>query len=101
VPDYLLFAAYGLLAIGVVGCLAYIANSFEDENSAPRRPVTAAYQLPPQRQRLETWSGSVAHFFFCAAPGAMFFAPPGSVCTWPGARSFAPPGAVCDWPGVD
>jgi hypothetical protein len=37
VPDYLLFAAYGLLAIGVVGCLAFIANSFEDEDSERER----------------------------------------------------------------
>jgi hypothetical protein len=35
--DYLLFVAYGLLAIGVIGCLAFIANSFEDEDSKPER----------------------------------------------------------------
>ena len=37
VPDYLLFVAYGLLAIGVIGCLAFIANSFEDDDSGPER----------------------------------------------------------------
>ena len=37
VPGYLLLLAYGLLALGVVGCLAFIANSFEDEESNPER----------------------------------------------------------------
>src|SRR5436190_408847 len=41
-----------------------------------------------------------AHFFFCPAPGARSFAPPGSVCVWPGARFFASPGVVCCCPGV-
>ena len=36
-PGYVLVGAYALLAIGVVGCLAFIASSFEDEDPAPKR----------------------------------------------------------------
>jgi hypothetical protein len=32
VPEYLLFAAYGLLAVGVVACLAFFANTFYDDD---------------------------------------------------------------------
>jgi len=32
VPNYLLFATYGLLALGVLVCLVYVAKSFEDED---------------------------------------------------------------------
>jgi len=32
VPNYLLFATYGLLALAVLVCLVYIAKSFEDED---------------------------------------------------------------------
>ena len=36
-PDYLLYIAYGLLTVGVVACLSYIANSFEAEDEASKR----------------------------------------------------------------
>jgi hypothetical protein len=32
VPEYLLFAAYGLLAVSVVACLAFFANTFYDDD---------------------------------------------------------------------
>jgi hypothetical protein len=32
VPEYVLFAAYGLLAVGVVACLALFANTFYDDD---------------------------------------------------------------------
>ena len=32
VSNHLLFAAYALLVIGVVVCLAYVAKNFEDED---------------------------------------------------------------------
>jgi len=51
-------------------------------------------------QRIAQGSARGAYFFFCVAPGARSFAPPGCVCFWPGAKSFAPPGVVCSWPGV-
>jgi hypothetical protein len=37
VPDYLLYGAYALLAVGVIACLAYIANSFEGDDANLRR----------------------------------------------------------------
>jgi hypothetical protein len=51
-PDYLLFAAYGLLAIGVTACLVFIAKSFEDEDSEPGRVtiekhLTIEKKVPP------------------------------------------------------
>ena len=33
VPDYLLYGAYGLLAVGVIACLAFIGNCFENEDA--------------------------------------------------------------------
>ena len=32
-PDYLLYGAYGLLAVGVIACLAFIGNCFENEDA--------------------------------------------------------------------
>jgi hypothetical protein len=32
VPEYLLFAAYGLLVAGVVACLLLFANTFHDDD---------------------------------------------------------------------
>jgi hypothetical protein len=32
VPNYLLFAAYGIFVIGVLACLFYVAKSFEDDD---------------------------------------------------------------------
>ena len=37
VPDYLLFVAYGLFAVGVIACLAFVARNFEDEDPQLRR----------------------------------------------------------------
>jgi hypothetical protein len=37
VPDYLLFVAYGLFAVAVIACLAFVARNFEDEDPQPRR----------------------------------------------------------------
>jgi hypothetical protein len=31
-PDYMRYLVYGLLTVGIVGCLGYIANSFEGED---------------------------------------------------------------------
>jgi hypothetical protein len=33
VPDYLLYGAYGLLAVAVIACLAFIAKSFEGDDA--------------------------------------------------------------------
>jgi hypothetical protein len=37
VPDYLLLFAYGLFAVAVIACLAFVARNFEDEDPQPRR----------------------------------------------------------------
>jgi hypothetical protein len=42
VPDYVLYLVYGLLTVGVVGCLGYIANSFEGEDVNTKDPDQSA-----------------------------------------------------------
>jgi hypothetical protein len=42
VPDYVLYLVYGLLTVGVVGCLGYIANSFEGEDVSTKDPDQSA-----------------------------------------------------------
>jgi hypothetical protein len=36
-PDYLLFAAYGLLGLCIVVCLAIIAKTYDDDDIAPEQ----------------------------------------------------------------